>query len=382
MPMAGGASGGAPRQARRLYLGNIPAGTSQTTLASFLDSTLQEMRASSGRGGSQPDGISSVLAVTMHADKNFAFAEFRTAEDATLAVSLDGVPFHGNTLRVRRPKDYVASSGDTSGVATGANGAGGGGSTDQYNRIFIGNIPGYIGEEQVKELVLTFGAVQHFHLVKDPTTGVSKGYAFCEFEDPSLAEQAIEGLHGMELGEKKLTVQRATQGGKSGASEGPTSGMPQTMLTLSTHLLPYLPAGSVQPTGETTEMAGQGMAGSQSEEMAPTRVLQLLNLLGPEDLQDDQECEEVMEDVRTECDKYGSVQEVRIPRPHKAAPVTKEAEEAGEKPCVRGLGRVFVRFDQAMECAVALRALGGRSFGERTVLTAYCPERAFEEELY
>ncbi|KAI9229489.1 MAG: U2 small nuclear ribo protein auxiliary factor 50 [Piptocephalis tieghemiana] len=360
--MSGGVGGGAPRQARRLYLGNIPVGTSQTTLASFLDSALQEMKASSRGSEPHPEGLSSVLLVTLHADKNFAFAEFRTAEDATLAVSLDGVPFHGNTLRVRRPKDYVATTGgDGSGVATGANGVGGGGggSSDQYNRIFIGNIPAYIGEDQVKELVLTFGAVQHFHLVKDPTTGVSKGYAFCEFEDPSLAEQAIEGLHGMELGEKKLTVQRATQGGKSGSS---TEGM----------------AG-----GEGEGASSQGsVAGSQSEEMRPTKVLQLLNLISPDDLQDDREVEEVKEDVRSECSKYGTVQEVRIPRPHKAAPVTKEAQEAGEKPRVPGLGRVFVQFSQAMECAVALRALGGRSFGERTVLTAYCPEMAFEEERY
>ena len=43
---------------------------------------------------------------------------------------------------------------------------------------------------------------------------MSKGYAFCEYVDWNVTDQAIAGLHGMQLGERKLVIQRATTGGK------------------------------------------------------------------------------------------------------------------------------------------------------------------------
>ena len=55
-----------------------------------------------------------------------------------------------------------------------------------------------------------------FNLVKDSTSGLSKGYAFCEYVDWNVTDQAIAGLHGMQLGERKLVIQRATQGGNKG----------------------------------------------------------------------------------------------------------------------------------------------------------------------
>ncbi|MBE3041837.1 hypothetical protein IMZ48_04500 [Candidatus Bathyarchaeota archaeon] len=39
-----------------------------------------------------------------------------------------------------------------------------------------------------------------------------KGIAFCEYVDPSVTDIAIQGLNGMELGEKRLRVGRASIG--------------------------------------------------------------------------------------------------------------------------------------------------------------------------
>ena len=41
------------------------------------------------------------------------------------------------------------------------------------------------------------------------------GYAFAEYVDPNITDQAIAGLNGMQLGDKKLTVQRASVGNKA-----------------------------------------------------------------------------------------------------------------------------------------------------------------------
>ena len=68
---------------------------------------------------------------------------------------------------------------------------------------------------QVKEFLVSFGQLRAFNLVKDSATGFSKGYAFCEYADPGVTDQAIAGLNGLQLGEKKLIVQRASVGAKS-----------------------------------------------------------------------------------------------------------------------------------------------------------------------
>lgn len=47
----------------------------------------------------------------------------------------------------------------------------------------------------------------------------------------------------------------------------------------------------------------------------PTEVLCLLNMVMPEELVDDDDYEEILEDIREECCKYGSVRSIEIPRP-------------------------------------------------------------------
>jgi len=83
---------------------------------------------------------------------------------------------------------------------------------DSPNKLFIGGIPAQTTEPQVRQLLETFGKLKSFNLVKDSTTGMSKGYAFCEYHDEKVTEEAIKGLNGMELGNKKLLVKRALDG--------------------------------------------------------------------------------------------------------------------------------------------------------------------------
>lgn len=42
---------------------------------------------------------------------------------------------------------------------------------------------------QVKELLLSFGQLRAFNLVKDAATGLSKGYAFAEYVDYGITDQ-------------------------------------------------------------------------------------------------------------------------------------------------------------------------------------------------
>ena len=47
-----------------------------------------------------------VLACQMNLDKNFAFIEFRSIDETTAGMAFDGINFMGQSLKIRRPRDY------------------------------------------------------------------------------------------------------------------------------------------------------------------------------------------------------------------------------------------------------------------------------------
>lgn len=52
---------------------------------------------------------------------------------------------------------------------------------------------------QVKELLTSFGPLKAFNLVKDSATGLSKGYAFCEYVDVNLNDQVTHATGNFTL---------------------------------------------------------------------------------------------------------------------------------------------------------------------------------------
>lgn len=138
----------------------------------------------------------------------------------------------------------------------------------------------------MKELLLSFGQLKAFNLVKDAATGLSKGYAFAEYIEYAITDQAIAGLNGMQLGDKKLIVQRASVGAKNAA------------------------VGQVAPVQiQVPGLSGVGASGPATE------VLCLLNMVTPDELRDEDEYEDILEDIKEECNKYGVVRSIEIPRP-------------------------------------------------------------------
>lgn len=334
------------RQSRRLYIGSITPDINEQNLADFFNSKMKEMNIGTGAPGNP------VLAVQCNYEKNYAFVEFRSAEDATAAMAFDGIIFINGPLKIRRPKDYggpeiMASSTHVPGVV----------STnvpDSINKIFVGGLPTYLNEEQVMELLKSFGDLKAFNLVRENGNGPSKGFAFFEYVDPSVTDVAIQSLSGMELGDKYLVVQRASVGAKPGQS--PIPGMYDQVEIPQ----PILPAGDVDGTD--------------------ARILLMLNMVVTEDLVDDQEYADLFEDVKEECSKYGVVEDLRIPRPvkrdkakwgesgHDNAMTAQRVDEAA------GVGRVYVKYREGYAAAQALKALAGRSFAGRSIIATLLTE--------
>ncbi|CAO3593841.1 unnamed protein product [Absidia cylindrospora] len=327
----------AARQARRLYVGQIPYAIDEQSTADFFNDAMKQMKGS--------DEVF-VASVQINRDKNYAFVEFKTPEQATTAMAFDGIQFQGQSLKIRRPKDYQPPT-DGSGEYTGPTYLQSHGLSsvpDTPDKIFIGGLPTYLTDDQVVELLKSFGELKAFNLVKDPN-GQSKGYAFCEYADVSVTDLACQGLNNMELGEKKLIVQRASVGAKNGMPMGLAGTGSNTVAIESRSMMTDIPF-----TGANDDDA--------------TRVLQLLNMVVPEELEDDEEYQDIWQDIAEECAKFGNIIDMKIPRPNGAE-------------VVPGCGSIFVRFETKEETMAALQALAGRKFADRIVVASYIDEEKY-----
>ncbi|ESR62550.1 hypothetical protein CICLE_v10014912mg [Citrus x clementina] len=351
----------ATRHARRVYVGGLPPLANEQAIATFFSQVMTAI------GGNSAGPGDAVVNVYINHEKKFAFVEMRTVEEASNAMALDGIIFEGVAVRVRRPTDYnptlaaalgpgqpspnlnLAAVGLASGAIGGAEGP---------DRVFVGGLPYYFTETQIKELLESFGTLHGFDLVKDRDTGNSKGYGFCVYQDPAVTDIACAALNGLKMGDKTLTVRRAT------ASSGQSKTEQESILAQAQQHI-AIQKMALQTSGMNTLGGGMSLFG---ETLA--KVLCLTEAITADALADDEEYEEILEDMREECGKYGTLVNVVIPRPD---------PNGGETP---GVGKVFLEYYDAVGCATAKNALSGRKFGGNTVNAFYYPEDKYFNKDY
>jgi splicing factor U2AF subunit len=166
------------RQAKRLLVHNLPPAVTEESIVNFFNLQLN--------GLNVIEGSDPCISAQISKDRSFALLEFKTPSDATVALALDGITMedsdhstvngvaNGDTkgLSIRRPKDYIvpAASDETPhepGVISNV-------VPDTQNKISISNIPLYLTDEQVTELLVSFGELKAFVLVKDSSTEESR----------------------------------------------------------------------------------------------------------------------------------------------------------------------------------------------------------------
>ncbi|KEH32784.1 splicing factor U2af large subunit B isoform X3 [Medicago truncatula] len=285
----------ATRHARRVYVGGLSPTANEQSVATFFSQVMATI------GGNTAGPGDAVVNVYINHDKKFAFVEMRSVEEASNAMALDGIIFEGAPVKVRRPTDYNPSLAAALGpsqpnpnlnlglVGLSPGSAGG---LDGPDRIFVGGVPYYFTETQIRELLETFGPLRGFDLVKDRETGNSKGYAFCVYQDLAVTDIACAALNGIKMGDKTLTVRRANQ-----------------------NTNPMQP----KPEQESILMHAQQQIALQKLMLQPalvaTKVLCLTHAVSPDELKDDEDYEEILDDMRQECSKFGNLVNVVIPRP-------------------------------------------------------------------
>jgi RNA-binding protein 39 len=74
------------------------------------------------------------------------------------------------------------------------------------NKLYIGNLPTSLNEEDVKRLFEPFGNLDFVNLHVDSTTGKSKGFALIQYRTTFDSRQAIKNMNDKEIQGKKLKV--------------------------------------------------------------------------------------------------------------------------------------------------------------------------------
>ncbi|WIA34485.1 hypothetical protein OEZ86_012814 [Tetradesmus obliquus] len=236
----------AAQNARRLFVGGLPADVTQEELTSFLNASILT-------AGAGLDSSPALASCRLQPEKNFAFIELRSAEEATNVMALDGVCLRGEiAVKIKRPSKYDAHTAMMLGPATpdptvdlrglimvkqaGAGGIGGSGAeaglpiTGRYERnwntLYVGGLPMDWGEMQVLELLRSYGEVKYLKLMLEKESGRSRGYAFCEFADDAGTEAALSQLNNYHISNRFITVNRmmeykAAQQQQMGGMGGP-----------------------------------------------------------------------------------------------------------------------------------------------------------------
>lgn len=284
----------------------------------------------------------SVTRVFLDLQRRYGFIHFRTQEEAEQALELDGIMFRGQRLKLGR----AISNDMTSAPAAIQSAAASPGLKkldtsrlniikthvpDGPNKLYIGGLPPTLNDDQVKELLQTYGPLRSFFMFKDYNTGLSRGYAFAEYRNPGVTKSAIKGLNGIKIGDRNIQV--------------------------SLHD-PAL-SGQMQAPPNLTELGLNAVPVS-----GQAKVLCLLQMVTEEDLGDNSEYGEICQDIRDECGNYGAVRDLVIPR---TGP---------------GVGKVFVAFNEQNAANQAKAALEGRQFMGRTVLVTYYDEDKFNNRAF
>ena len=77
------------------------------------------------------------------------------------------------------------------------------------NKLYVGNLPYTVRDEDLQQSFGQFGAVTSAKVMMERDTGRSKGFGFVEMASDAEAQAAINGMNGQPLGGRSITVNEA-----------------------------------------------------------------------------------------------------------------------------------------------------------------------------
>ncbi|GAX82294.1 hypothetical protein CEUSTIGMA_g9723.t1 [Chlamydomonas eustigma] len=346
----------ATKSQREIHVGNlVPGATTDLMLQQIFNTALGV------RFPSTP-GLEPVIKVNIHKDGRYAFIELRSPEMATAAMDLNGqVQFLGQSMSVNRPSGYVDPGQVTLAAAA---------ATSALHAFQ--STGGALGLQQaaLASLAASGAGLNPGGMLGGypglPTTVPASQMPMSTLQ-PTSMYQATAANSVMPGGLYQTSVQ------------APYSAALQHQQQQQ-HSLPSAYAPPPDQVVQPSHVMLQGMshphpapAGSgDGNSNVPTQCLCMLGMVGADVLMNDLEYEEVLEDLRVECDKQapGMVAQVKVPRPPQPE-LSQQLMNTGN------YGKALVLFHDVMSAVKARDAIHGRMFAGRPIQVSYITPDAF-----
>ncbi|MDA8307490.1 MAG: RNA-binding protein [Deltaproteobacteria bacterium] len=76
-------------------------------------------------------------------------------------------------------------------------------------KIHVGNLAYNVTDEDLRDLFASYGEVASANVIKERSSGQSKGFGFVEMPNNSEADKAMKGLNGTRLKEHAIKLSQA-----------------------------------------------------------------------------------------------------------------------------------------------------------------------------
>jgi splicing factor U2AF 65 kDa subunit len=236
--------------------------------------------------------ILNIEAVKSHHGTYYIF-DLATKDDIEILKAMNNTEWRGYRMRIEKPanffREYNASQGNNVELKEVKKQ---GQLHESDNKLYMGGIPLNAKEHEIRGIVESFGQLKSFNLVKDQNSedDLNRGFCFFEYVDERATDKAIKGLHGREMGDKRLKVQRANINLKSMSIVQQLKANPVEMIPRDYNKSNFTDAVEVPEVNIQLSMPIYSSV--------PSRVIQMINLITPEDIMDDSDYREIIEDIR------------------------------------------------------------------------------------
>lgn len=324
--------------ARRLYIGNL-----------YYDLKEEDIRSVFAPFGSI-NSVDLSLEPGASRSKGFCFLEYEDVLAAESAVQvLNGTLLANRPMRVGRPHRGNMNPNDSLSIGQQAI------KNVPTKCIYIANVRVELNSQHLESIFSPFGAICSCVMtaVSSLESGTHRGYGFMQFFEESCAQSAVQHMNGFELAGQPLKVGKASEAAM--------------FINIALSQDKVVRDASGASTNRAIELTAQDSKPFEEEDvdkvldttdMDDNCCLCLVNLVKCGEVDN-----ELEDEVRGECGKYGIINKVEI---HELADHV----------------RVFVLFNDAVGAVKAKQALHGRYFGGNEVQALYYARRELEQQHY
>lgn len=336
------------------------------------------------------DGTSPILSSWIAPEGKFGFAELRSIEETTAVITyLNGLVIAPNvTLRVGRPKGYLPDSldpllqslnitldpplvpshpqvitlpelGNLPAITTSPSQLGSriipvSSLVDLTNVLMISNLPATLTMAEIRELFSSFGEILNLNLIKTPQ-GVTQNVVI-NFADPSSSTTVLESMNNLDFSGFRLSIQRVP---------------PNTAALL------IKPVNSLDEEKTENEQKEENDVKLKETKNLSSNVIVMSNMTIEEDLVDDELFNELIQDIKEECEKHSKVISINISR-KKEEIDTKDGEDDDID---KIYGKVFIEFQTNNDAEKVLKVLIGRKFNNQIIKGKFFPSDIYNNEI-